>query len=171
MSGKKNFLNRRFAIRVALVALLIFIAFVMYDMGKEHTVLMDNKPVTIDGVEYAPIETLSLFVDDVKKNDVRADGRVAHKMVGKNHRIKLAVMRQDKTVEKTVERMVRLDLNMKEWMISLPALAAEAPNIYIPNPVKTQAPPPDTTQTPSAEPDESFSPTGADDVIELTPDI
>jgi hypothetical protein len=136
-----NVRSRRFVIRLALVAALVFAAFLMHGMGKEHNVLLDNKAAVIDGVEYAPIKNLSLSIDGVKKNDVKADGRAAHKMIGKRHVITVGILRPDKTAEKTIERAVRLDRDMKKWMISLPALAVGASEIYIPSPVTTTLPP------------------------------
>jgi hypothetical protein len=135
---------RRFVIRFVLVALLVVLAFVMYSVGKEHSVLLDNKTAVIDGVEYVALKHAILVVDDGgKKNDIRADGRLAQKMVGKSHRLKLEILRDDKSVEKTVERTVKLDMDMKKWMISLPALAQGAVNIYAPAPVIVITPPPE----------------------------
>jgi hypothetical protein len=138
-------------IRAALVAALVAVAFAMYSIGKEHNVLLDNRAVTIDGVEYAALDTLALSIDGVKKNDIKAGDRAAHKMVGRKHKITVSVMRPDKTPEKTVERAVRFDSDMRKWMISLPALAAGAPDIYIPSPVTAPAPaPPSTDDEPPA---------------------
>jgi hypothetical protein len=129
---------------VALAVALVALAYAMYNIGKEHNVLLDNHSVTIGGVEYAAIETLALSIDGVKKNDVKADSRVAHKMVGMKHKITVSVLRPDKTPEKTAERSVRFGADMRKWMISLPALAAGAPDIRIPSPAAAPAPPPRT---------------------------
>jgi hypothetical protein len=152
--------NRRFAARAAIVAALVVLAFAMYNIGKEYNVLLDNKTVSIDGVEYPMLETVSLTLDGVKKNDVKADARAAHKMVGKSHKIKIDVLRGDKSVEKTVERTVKFSMNMRAWMISLPALAGGAKNIYVPSPVT--APP---ASTPPAEPQ---GPSAPEEAIEET---
>jgi hypothetical protein len=142
MPESRNTRNRRLAIRIAILVALIVLGYSMYNIGKEYNVLLDNKTVTIDGIVYPMLDAVSLTVDGVKKNDVRADVRVAQKMVGKSHRIKLEVLNGDKSVAKTVERTVRFDLNMSAWMISLPALAAEATDIYVPSPVIFAPPPP-----------------------------
>jgi hypothetical protein len=149
-----NIKARRIAIRAALVAALAATAFGMYSIGKEHNVLLDNRAAVIDGVEYAPVEALTLAIDGVKKNDVKAGGRVAHKMIGRNHKIAIGITRSDKTVEKTIERGVRFDADMRKWMISLPALAAGAPDIYIPTPAAAPPPPPPS--------DESSPPAGGE---------
>ena len=146
-AGGGNVRARRMAIRIALLAALVATAFVMHAIGKEHNVLLDNKEALIGGVLYEPIETLSLYVDGVKKNDVKAGGRTAQKMVGKNHVIAVSIAGPGQTAVKTTERAVRLDLDMKKWMISLPALASGASDIYIPSPVTAPAPPPAETET------------------------
>jgi hypothetical protein len=144
---------RRMLVRALLLAALVAVAFWMYNIGKEHNVLLDNRAVVIGGVEYALIETLTLSIDGVKKNDVKAGGRVAHKMIGRNHKITAGIARPDKTVEKTVERGVRFGQDMRKWMISLPALVAGAPDIYIPSPVTAPPPPPPAETAPPAADD------------------
>jgi hypothetical protein len=146
-NGKGNARSRRLAIRVALIAALVAIAFAMHAIGKEHNVLLDNREAVIGGVLYEPIETLSLYVDGVKKNDVKAGSRTAQKMVGKNHVIAVGIAGTAAAAGKTTERAVRLDLDMRKWMISLPALAAGASDIYIPSPVTAPPPPPPETET------------------------
>jgi hypothetical protein len=154
-------LRRRLLVRALLLAALVAIAFGMYSIGKEHNVLLDNRAVTINGVDYAPVETLTLSIDGVKKNDVKAGARVAHKMIGRNHKITAGVTRPDQTAEKTVERGVRLDADMKKWMISLPALVAGAPDIYIPSLVTTPPPPPPRDETAPPAGGEGFGIDGA----------
>jgi hypothetical protein len=142
-----NVMARRLVIRFALIAALVSAAFLMHSIGKEHNVMLDNKAAVIGGIEYAPIEALSLSVDGVKKSDVKAGGRAAHKMIGKRHVITVGILRPDKTVEKTIERSVRLGLDMKKWMISLPALAVGASDIYIPSQAAPPPPLPHETET------------------------
>jgi hypothetical protein len=137
---------RRLLIRVALVAALVAISFVMYDIGKERNVLLDNKSASIDGVEYEALVGVSIIVDGGKKTGVRPDARIAHKMVGRTHTIRLEISEGGKSIERTV----RLTMNMKSWMISLPALAGGARDIYIPRPAAAQPLPP---PSPSGEPE------------------
>ncbi|MDR3322357.1 MAG: hypothetical protein LBS93_07905 [Synergistaceae bacterium] len=134
MSAASNVGVRRFLIRLALITALIAIAFVMHSIGKEYNVLLDNMPVTIGGVEYGALAGASLSVDGIKVSNMRPDARATQKMVGGTHRIRLEILKNDKSVERTVERTVKLTLDMKAWMISLPALAGGADDIFIPRP-------------------------------------
>ncbi|MDR0648974.1 MAG: hypothetical protein LBF92_06535 [Synergistaceae bacterium] len=147
--GANAIARRRLAVRALLIAALVAIAFWMHSIGKEHNVLFDNRAAVIDGVEYAPAGTLALSIDGAKKNDVRADARVAHKMTGSSHRVRVGAAGSDKGVE----RAIRLDRDMKKWMISLPALLSGAPDIYVPVPVAAPPPPPpgDEPAAPAAE--------------------
>lgn len=148
-----NVAKRRWAIRLILVAALVGVAFLMYDIGKEYSVLIDNDTVTIDGRKYPAIEYADLVIDGEKKAlFFQEEDRLIRKLVGKEHTLLVKVLDDDEeTVVETVERRVKLDVNTKAWMISLPAIVGGAPDIFIPNPLYSEE---DERPAPSPEPDE-----------------
>ena len=136
-----NVSKRRWTIRLILLAALVGIAFLMYDIGKEYNVLIDNETVTIDGKEYPAVEYADLIVDgnEAKALSFEADDRLIQKMVGNGHTLRVKILKDDQeTVVKTVERKIKLTVDPKAWMISLPAVVGEAPNIFIPNPLYSE---------------------------------
>ena len=137
--------KRRLVIRIALVALLVLLCFVLNYIGKEHDVYIDNKTVMIDGTEYKEMDYIAVSFDGEDDDAVEyfAGDRDIVKLQGPNHTIKIVVMDEDtEEVIKTVERKLELG-TIKSLMISLPAIAEEAGNIELPLPHIEQAAPSD----------------------------
>lgn len=141
MNTPNNTSKRRWAIRLLLVLALVGIAFLMYEIGKEYDVLIDNETVTIDGREYPAIEYASVVVDggEDKPLAFEAEDRLIRKMAGRGHTLRVNILAGDgETVTRTIERQIKLNVDTKAWMISLPAVAAEAPGIFIRNPARAE---------------------------------
>jgi hypothetical protein len=151
--GKNGVNKRRLIVRLVLVALLIGLGFLMYDIGKEYSILIDNETVEIDGREYPTIVYGSLVIDGNEKDaaDIWEDDRVLRKLTGVSHTLSVRTLDEDDdSVLATVERQVRLDFDARAMMISLPAIAGGAENILIPNPSYTGEPesiPDETAET------------------------
>ena len=129
--------TRRLITRLLLIASLIGIAFLMYNVGKEYKILLDNESITVDGKNYEAFEYATLQIDGrEKKLEVYADDRLAETLVGSTHKFVLTVMNEDdEKVLATVERSIKLPSDTARWMISLAALAGGSENVFVPNPV------------------------------------
>ena len=131
-----NINKKRLIIRLALVALLVLLCFVLYYVGKEHEVLIDNKTAAIDGHEYQEIAYMNVVVDgdEDKAMEFYAGDRDVVKLKGPSHRIKITVINEDtEEVIKTVERDLSLGA-VSSVMYSLPAIVAGAPTVELPLP-------------------------------------
>lgn len=130
--------KRRLAVRLLLLAALIGIAFWMHEIGKEYSVLVDNETVTINGTEYPAVARAEVFLDgdETKGLSFEAEDRLVLKMVGRGHILRVNLLEEDgETVIRTIERRININVDTTAWMISLPAVTADAPGIFIPNPV------------------------------------
>lgn len=131
-----NINKKRLVIRLALVALLVLLCFVLYYIGKEHEVLLDNKNVTIEGREYQEIPYMSVVVDgdEDKALEFYAGDRDVVKLKGPSHTLKISVINEDtEEVTKTVEYKLSLG-SISSTMYSLPAIVESAPNAELPLP-------------------------------------
>jgi hypothetical protein len=145
---------RRLLIRLLTVACLVGVGFLMYHIGKEFEVIIDNGPVSIGGVRYEAMSYGTVFIDeDTKGFDMWTDDRVIKKMVGKNHKLTVKVVNEDDdSVIKTIERGITLDFNPKAEMMSVSAIIAESSGILAPNPLYSEPVfVPDATPAPSEE--------------------
>lgn len=142
--------TRRLITRLVLIASLIGIAFLMYNVGKEYKILIDNESITVDGKNYEAFEYAKLTIDGrEKKIEVYADDRLAETLVGSTHKFVLTVMNEDdEKVISTVERSIKLPSDTARWMISLAAFAGGAENVFVPNPVFSEEEDNTDTDTP-----------------------
>jgi hypothetical protein len=137
MASHGNVMKRRVIARSALIICIVALGFLMYVIGHEFDVILDNGTVSIDGAEYAAVEygTVVIDGDERRGTDVWADDRIIKKMIGVNHRLTIKVLDpDDDSVIKSVELPLKLDFNTREMMISLAAVASESSNVLTPNP-------------------------------------
>lgn len=126
----QNVNKKRLVIRLVLVALLILLCFVLFYMGKEHEVFLDNKTVTIDGVKYEEIAYMNVIVDGDEDDSVEfyAGDRDIVKLQGPKHSFVVQVLDEDtEEVLKTVEYSLNLG-TVSSVMYSLPAIVSGAEN-------------------------------------------
>lgn len=139
--------KKRLVIRLILLALLVALCFFLYYYGKEHEVLLDNKTVDINGQSYEAAEFVRITVNGDAKNliELYAKERDVVKVTGPNHTIKVEIVDEDSDkVIKTEERVFNFG-KTSYLMISIPAVAEKAPDVYLPLPGSmAQAPAPET---------------------------
>jgi hypothetical protein len=152
--------TRRAAMRAAAVLILVGIGFLMYKIGREFDVIIDNGAAEIGGRRYEAMEygVVTIDGDDKKGFSMWAKDRVIKKMIGSNHKLSIRIMNEDDdSVLKTVERGINLGFNQKAMMVSIPAIIGDSPDILTPNPlyhpeIETETFPEGGTEAP--EPDD-----------------
>lgn len=139
--------KKRLVIRLVLLSFLIVFGFFLYYYGKEHEILLDNKTVEINGKNYEAAEFVRITVngDAAKQIELYAKERDLVKVTGPKHTIKVEIVDEDSDkVIKTEERVFNFG-KTSSLMISVPAVAEKAPDVYLPLPGSmTQAPAPQT---------------------------
>jgi hypothetical protein len=128
--------KKRLVVRIVLLALVILLGFVLFYIGKEHEVLIDNKTVTIEGKEYEAADYIVITVNGDEDNAVELyEGeRDAVRVAGMKHTFKVEVIDEDTDeVLKSQERAFNFG-RISALMISAPALADNAPNVFLPHP-------------------------------------
>ena len=159
---------RRAVIRLAVLAALVALGFLMHKIGKEFDVIIDNGTVSIDGARHEGMAygTVIIDGDEKKKFDMWADDRVIKKMVGSKHSLTIKVVNEDDdSVIRTEEREITLDFNPNAEMVSISAILGGAKTILTPNPLYSPEPVfvPDEKPAAPTTPEESIVP--GDDVI------
>lgn len=138
--------KKRLVIRLVLLVLLVLLCFFLYYYGKEHEILLDNKTVEINGQSYEAAEFVRITIngDTGKAIELYAKERDLVKVNGPKHTIKVEIVDEDTDkVIKTEERVFNFG-KISSLMISIPAVAEKAPDVYLPLPDSmTQAPAPD----------------------------
>ena len=116
-------MTRRNGIRTVLVLLLVGLGVVLFALGKEHQVFLDNKALAVGGAEVPALESVRVTVDGGEPLEFAADDRDVVQTRGLRAQVKLEVLDGNGNVTKTVERSVSFSFEDRV-MLSLPALAA-----------------------------------------------
>ena len=131
-----NFNKKRLVIRIIAFLCVIAVACGLFYIGKQHSILLDNRKATIDGKEFDAAKYVRVIVDGNEKDYIEfaADDRDAVNLEGPFHTIKIVEMDEDtEKVIKTVERKMNFGMTGAE-MLSLPAILAESANVNLPLP-------------------------------------
>lgn len=148
--------KKRLVIRLVLLALLAATGSLLFYLGKEHIILLDNKAAEIGGTRYEAAKYVRVTINGDRKKtmELNSGERVIVKISGPSHYIKAEIIdRQTDTIVSSAERNFNFG-KRSSFMISIPALAANAPDVYLPLPGSI-------AQAPSPVPDAPASDTQA----------
>jgi len=116
-------LTRTFLIRTAAIALILVFSVFLFFIGKQHTVLVDNKTVTVNGVEVKALQLVEVQVNSLDSLELAARDRDKFDVTGQKH--KVTVIYTDANWEEhTIVRTFKVPLMQDMVMILLPALVA-----------------------------------------------
>jgi hypothetical protein len=117
---------KRWLIRFALVVAIILLSVFLFIIGKQHTLLIDNKTITIGETEYTQYDIVNVYVDDGEKLETKKRKRKKAEVVGPNHKIVVEVLDNDKNVIQTEEYTFSLKTGDAKMIINIPALLGGA---------------------------------------------
>ena len=114
-------MNRRGILRIVAVLLLVLIGFWLYDMGRAHTFLPENKTIEIDGSEYKAYASISFSINGGEGEELYPRDRVKVEAAGRVHRISVTgISRSGEEV--SVKKRFRVSHGSDMYLLSLPAL-------------------------------------------------
>lgn len=127
-------MTRRNGIRTVLVLLLVGLGVVLFALGKEHQVFLDNKAAAVGGAQIPALEAVRVTVDGGEPLEFAADDRDVVQTRGLRAQVKLEVLDGNGNVTKTVERSVSFSFEDRV-MLSLPVLVQGGEGYRLPPPV------------------------------------
>jgi hypothetical protein len=115
--------NRRFLIRtIALVVVLLF-GVLMYFVGRQHTILLDNKTVTVEGKELRALQLVEVQVDNLEVLELASRDRDMAVVTMQRHKVTITYTDSDwNDISFTREFKVPVGEDMS--IISIPTLVA-----------------------------------------------
>ena len=115
--------NRTFWIRLAAIALVLLFSVMLFFIGKQHTVLLDNKTITVNGVEIQALKLVEVQVNKLASLEFVPRDRDKVDVTRQKHSI--TVSYTDKNWEEiSITRKFSLPLMEEMVIISIPALVA-----------------------------------------------
>ncbi|MDD4011302.1 MAG: hypothetical protein PHI83_04080 [Sphaerochaetaceae bacterium] len=121
---KKIEFSRSLLIRIIAIVLVIALGIVMYFIGRQHSILIDNKDIVIDSVTYPAYKLLEVKIDDQKAKELSKRDRIEVIVTAQKHTLTVV-----DSMKGTGMIVYDLNIPVKEDMmlLSLPALLAGLP--------------------------------------------
>lgn len=117
--------SRRHLFQLSTVVVLILLGVLMYVIGRQHTILLDNKTLEVGGTSYQAFSVVEVAVDKEEVLELAARDRDKAVVMGQRHTVMLRYAdRFFEEHELTVSFKVPIGQDMV--LISLPALAGGA---------------------------------------------
>ena len=127
MNGKM----RQILFSTALVVVLILLGILLYNLGKENMVFIDNKEVALDGTTYTADAAYRVWIDGKEICDVNPDRRKMAQLVGANHKLTLEVIDDDANpIGKKFEK--KFSVKKDKSILNLSAMVGGAKNWVLP---------------------------------------
>jgi len=120
--------TRRRLVRLVLFVVYVGVIALVFNLGKGHTLILDNKDAEDGSVKAS--ESLSVSVDGQEPLDLAAGERDQAKVQGQGHRVEITVKDGQK-----VERRITVPLSEDILLLSLPKLLAgvqPAVTVFVP---------------------------------------
>lgn len=111
---KKFKLTKKLLYQVGLVVVLILLAFLMYVIGKQHNIYIDNK----DANGYKALNYVEVSIDNNKAEELLKRDRIGVEVMNQSHKITVRVG----DVETVIK--FKIPLQMRSVLISIPTLLA-----------------------------------------------
>jgi len=109
---------RRLAVRLALAAVFVGLAFLAFVLGKGHTILVDNKDAEDGSVQ--AFDGVMVTIDRQEPLEMYLGDRLAAAVMGQSHTVTI----EDINTGTKIERRIRLPLDEEMLLLSVPKLAA-----------------------------------------------
>lgn len=117
---------RRTVVRIALVIVMILIAYGLYTSGKGHVFLLDNNAITIGGKEWQPLDAVTVSVDRSDPIELYKRNRDKIDVKGKRHTIVVTTMDRLGNPIETYKKRFRIRNSHNMYLLSIPALVGDA---------------------------------------------
>lgn len=117
-------LSRRHLFQLVAVILILVLAVVMFVIGRQHTILLDNKTIEHDGKSYPAFSIVEVKINKEDSIELAARDRDKADVMGQRH--KITVTYTDKYFEEhEVVKKFKVPIGYDMVLVSIPALVAD----------------------------------------------
>jgi hypothetical protein len=115
--------DRRFLIRTSALVVVLLFGVLMFFIGKQHTILLDNKTVTVEGQELRALQLVTVQVDNLEELELASRDRDKAVVTNQSHRISITYTDSDWN-DISFTRKFKIPLGEDMSIISIPTLVA-----------------------------------------------
>lgn len=112
--------KRRFYVRAAAIVIVILFGVLMAFIGKQHTILLDNKNIVIDGTELKALSLVEIQVDDEPSMELAKRDRDLVLVQGQKHTVKV-IYADENWNEIVLEQKFKIPFGQDMLLFSIPA--------------------------------------------------
>lgn len=116
-------LKRTFWFRLAAIGLVLIFAVFLFFIGKQHTVLLDNKTVTVNGAEIRALQLVEIKIDKLDSMELAARDRDKEEVTGQKHKVTI-IYTDSNWEEHTLQRTFKVPVMQDMILLSIPTLVA-----------------------------------------------
>lgn len=119
---------RKTIIRISLILLLLILGIVLFILGKEHKIFVDNMDFTINGETYSADSSYEVWIDGQKlgRTTINPGKRNVNYAAGPGHEIVLQEIVDGEPVGGKIIKEFRLSVAQGEVTINIPALIGDS---------------------------------------------
>lgn len=119
-------MKKQIIIRIIFIALLLVLGIFLYISGKEHTIFIDNKDITLKDIVYKANNDYKVWIDNKELKTIRKGERGLIKVTGTNHKIMVEKIVDEVLTGEQYEKRFKLKTNEKNVIINIPAMINNA---------------------------------------------
>lgn len=113
-------IDRRFYIRTAAIVLVVLFAILMAYVGKQHTILLDNKNIEVNGLELKALSLVEIQVDKQPSLELTKRDRDQVLVQGQTHTFTV-IYNDENWEEVKLTRKVKIPFKQNMLLFSIPA--------------------------------------------------
>jgi len=112
--------NKRLIVRLTAIALILILCVILFHVGKQHSILIDNKTITVNEQELKSISLVEVQIDKYEELEMYKNDRLQQDVVSQKHTV--TVTYTDKQFnEIVVTRKFKVPLNVRMLILSIPS--------------------------------------------------
>lgn len=123
-------INRRFYVRSAAIFLLVILSVLMFNIGKQHNILLDNKTIAIEDKEYKALSFVEVQIDKTESIELARRDRDQALVTGQSHKIKV-IYTDSSFNEIVLERKFKVPLSEEMLILSIPSFVANPDKVEL----------------------------------------
>lgn len=124
-------ITRQRLFQAGTILIFVLLGLLFFIIGKGHTLLLDNKTVTLDGTEYAALALVEVSIDSSEPIELTRRMRDMVQVPGQRHTITVSFI--DKTGnEVTLSKKFSIKVLQDMYLLSIPAFIEGAENWITP---------------------------------------
>ena len=108
-----------------LVVVLVLLGIFLYVIGKEYTVLIDNRDTVVGDISYVADATYKVWLDKQEVGVIEKGERIAVKVTGISHKIIVEKFKDKVVTGEKYRKIFKLKSN-ESFVINIPAMINDA---------------------------------------------